>query len=87
MTVTSGPTTTIKVSVRTRDAVNALAADSGMTAGSVVEALVAEHLWRREVERAKQAMRGSTTAAARTYAAETRSMEASLADGLEPEDW
>jgi hypothetical protein len=79
--------TTIKVSARTRDAVNALAAENGMTAGSVVEALVAEHLWRREVQQAQQAMRGSTPADQSAYVAEARSMDASLADGLEPEDW
>jgi predicted outer membrane protein len=87
MTATSVPATTIKVSVSTRDAVNALAAEQGTTAGSVVEALVAEHLWRREVEAAKRAMRSSPAEAMREYAEEARSMDASLADGLEPEEW
>lgn len=87
MTTGTAPTTTIKVSARTRDAVNALAAERGLTAGSVVEALVAEHLWRREVQQAQQAMRGSTPADHSAYLAEARSMDASLADGLEPEDW
>jgi hypothetical protein len=79
--------TTIKVSAGTRDAVSALAAESGMTAGSVVEALVAENLWRREVQQAQRAMRTSTPADQSAYPAEARSMDASLADGLEAEDW
>lgn len=87
MTSTGTLVTTIKVSASTRDAVNALAAESGMTAGSVVEALVAEHLWRREVQRAQQVMRGITPADRGAYLADARSMDASLADGLEPEDW
>lgn len=87
MTTASVPSTTIKVSASTRDAVNALAAERGVTAGSMVEALVAEHLWRNEVERAKRAMRGSPPEAMREYAEEARSMEASLGDGLEPEAW
>lgn len=87
MTPASTPTTTITVSATTRDAVSALAAERGMTAGSVVEALVAEHLWRRQVEQAQRAMRGSATGRDSAHASETRSMEASLVDGLEPEDW
>lgn len=84
MTTASVPVTTIKVSASTRDAVNALAAEQGMTAGSLVEALVAEHLWRRQVEEAKAAMRRDTAA---DYLRETRSMDPSLADGLEAEPW
>jgi hypothetical protein len=87
MAVANVPSTTIKVSASTRDAVNALAAERGITAGSMVEALVAEHLWRHEVEGAKRAMRSSAPAAMREYVEEARSMEASLADGLEPEEW
>ena len=46
--------TTIKVSTELRDRLNAVAEEQGLTAGSMVEKLLDDWLWRQQVELAKQ---------------------------------
>ncbi len=52
--------TTIKVSTELRDRINAVAEEQGLTAGSMVEKLLEDWLWRQQVELAKQQMRSMT---------------------------
>lgn len=52
--------TTIRVSADLRDRINALAADHGRTAGSMIETLLEEHLRREQVELAIRRMRSMT---------------------------
>ncbi len=52
--------TTIRVSANLRDRINALAADQGRTAGSMIEVLLEEHLRREQVEVAIRRMRSMT---------------------------
>lgn len=80
-------TTTIKVSPEVRDRLNELAAAEGRTAGSMVEKLLEEHLWRHKVEIAGRQMRSAPPEVWAEYMAEFATMDGSLADGLEPEDW
>lgn len=77
--------TTIKVSTEVRDRLNELAAEQGCTAGSMVEKLLESFVRRREVELAKRQMRSAPKEVWDEYMAEFRTMDDSLADGLE--DW
>lgn len=77
--------TTIRVDASTRDRLNALAESEGISAGSMVEKLLEEHLWRRQVESAKRQMREAPPEVWAEYMAETATMDPSLADGLG--DW
>lgn len=77
--------TTIKLDASVRDRLNALAADQGLTAGSLVERLLEEYLWRQEVELAQRQMREAPPQVWAEYMAEFGSMDASLDDGLA--DW
>jgi len=52
--------TTIRVSANLRDRINALAADQGRTAGSMIEVLLEEHLRREQVELAIRRVRSMT---------------------------
>ena len=79
--------TTIKVSPEVRDRLNELAAAEGRTAGSMVEKLLEEHLWRHKVEIAGRQMRSAPPEVRAEYMAEFATMDGSLTDGLEPEDW
>ncbi len=79
--------TTIKVSAETRDRVNELAASQGLTAGSMIEKVLAGYLWREEVALAKQQMLDAPAEVWADYLEETRSMEGSLADGLMVDPW
>lgn len=79
--------TTIKVSTEVRDRLNALAAEEGLTAGSLVEKLMEEYLWKIKVETAGRQMRAMTEAERADYMAEVAEWDATLSDGLEPEDW
>lgn len=80
-------TTTVKVTPEVRDRLNALAAAEGRTAGSMIEKLLEEHLWRAKVELAGRQMRAAAPEVWAEYLAEVATMDASLSDGLEPEDW
>ncbi len=79
--------TSIKVSTEVRDRLNALAAQEGLTAGSLVEKLMEEYLWKIKVETAGRQMRAMTPAERADYMAEVAEWDATLSDGLEPEDW
>ena len=84
----SAPThTTIKVTTKVRDELNHLAAAEGRTAGSMVEKLLADYLWRLEVEAAKRAMREAPQGVWDEYMREFREMDDSLADGLKDDPW
>lgn len=80
-------TTTIKVSKATRDRLNEVAAAEGCTAGSMVEKLLSEHLWRAKVELAKKQMREATSEEWADYMEEFRIWDSTLMDGLEEEPW
>lgn len=75
--------TTIKVSTETRDAINALAVERGMTAGSVIEQLLSEYLWQQKVEKAIRQMRSMTESEREEYMAELAEWDVTLQDGLE----
>jgi len=79
--------TTIKVTTQVRDELNKLAAAEGRTAGSMLEKLLEEHLWRIEVEAAKKAMREAPQEVWDEYMREFRAWDATLMDGLEDEPW
>jgi hypothetical protein len=79
--------TTIKVSTETRDRINALAAEQGITAGSLVEKVLRDYLWRQQVETAKRQMRSAPKEVWDEYLAELKTMDGSLNDGLEDGPW
>ena len=79
--------TTIKVTTQVRDELNKLAAAEGRTAGSMLEKLLEEHLWRLEVEAAKKAMREAPQEVWDEYMREFHAMDNSLSDGLENDPW
>ena len=79
--------TTIKVSAETRDRVNELAASQGLTAGSMIEKVLADYLWRQEVALAKQQMLDAPAEVWADYLEDTRSMDGSLADALRVDPW
>ena len=81
------PATTIKLDTAVRDQLNAAASAAGLTAGSMVEKLLREHLWRARVELAGRQMREASPEVWAEYKAELASMDGALTDGLEPEDW
>ena len=79
--------TTIKVSSATRDKINTLAAEQGLTAGSLVEKVLEDYLWRQQVEEAKRQMRAAPKEVWDEYMAEFHTMDASLSDGLDESPW
>jgi predicted transcriptional regulator len=80
-------TTTIKVSTETRDRINELAAGQGLTAGSMIEKVLDDYLWRQEVALAKQQMLDAPAKVWAAYLEETQTMDGSLADGLMVDPW
>jgi predicted transcriptional regulator len=79
--------TTIKVSTETRDRINALAAERGITAGSLVEKVLDEYLWRQQVETAKRQMRSAPKEVWDEYLEEARIWDVTSGDGLEDDPW
>ena len=79
--------TTIKVSAETRDRINELAAGQGLTAGSMIEKVLADYVWREEVALAKQQMLDAPAEVWASYLEETQTMEGSLTDGLMADPW
>jgi antitoxin component of RelBE/YafQ-DinJ toxin-antitoxin module len=75
--------TTIKVDSRLRDQINAVAQASGMTAGSLIEMLLAEYLEREILAETKRRIEQTSPENMAEYLAEFRQMDASLNDGLE----
>jgi predicted transcriptional regulator len=79
--------TTIKVSTELRDRINAVAAEQGLTAGSLVEKLLDDMLWRKKVELAKQQMRSASKEVWDDYLAEAQAWDVVAGDGLEDDPW
>ena len=79
--------TTIKVSPELRDRLNAVAAEQGLTAGSMVEKLLEDWLWQQQVEQAIRQMRSMTPEEKAEYLAEAAEWDVTLSDGLEDEPW
>jgi predicted transcriptional regulator len=79
--------TTIKVSTELRDRLNAVAEEQGLTAGSMVEKLLEDWLWRQQVELAKQQMRSATKEEWADYLAEAEVWDVVAGDGLEDDPW
>jgi len=79
--------TTIKVSTELRDRLNAAAEEQGLTAGSMVEKILDDWLWRQKVELAKQQMRSMTPEEKAEYLAEAAEWDVTLSDGLEDDPW
>ena len=75
--------TTIKVSTDVRDRLNEVAAEYGMTAGSMVEKVLDEWLWQQKVETAVRQMASMTAEERAEYMAELAEWDHTLADGLE----
>lgn len=79
--------TTIKVSSDVRDRLNAVAAEQGLSAGSMVEKLLEDWLWRQQVELAVRQMRSMAPEEKAEYLAEAAEWDVTLSDGLEDETW
>ena len=79
--------TTIKVSTELRDRINALAAERGLTAGSLVEKLLDDMLWREQVDLAIRQMRSMSPEEEAEYLAEAAEWDVTLSDGLEDDPW
>ena len=79
--------TTIKVSTELRDRINTVAAEQGLTAGSLIEKVLEEYLWRQQVELAKRPMRSATAEEWADYLAEAEAWDITVGDGLEDEPW
>ncbi len=75
--------TTIRVEQSLRDHINEIAADRGTTAGSVIEALLEEHLERALMAEVKRKMNSMTPAERADYEAEIAVWDSVVADGLE----
>ena len=76
--------TTIKLHSEVRDRLNALAAERGCTAGSMVEKLLDSYLRRVAVERAIEQMNAMSPREREEYLAEFREWEdATIGDGLD----
>ena len=79
--------TTIKVTSQVRDQLNDLAASEGRTAGSMIQKLLSDYVWRLEVEAAKKAMREAPQEVWDEYMREFKAWDATLMDGLEDDPW
>jgi predicted transcriptional regulator len=79
--------TTIKVSTELRDRINAVAAERGVSAGSMLEKILDDWLWQQQVELAIGQMRRMTPAEKTEYLAEAAEWDVTLSDGLEEEPW
>lgn len=79
--------TTIKVSTELRDRLNVLAEEQGLTAGSMVEKLLEDWLWRQQVDLAIRQMRSMTPEEKAEYLAEAAEWDVTLSDGLEGDPW
>jgi predicted transcriptional regulator len=79
--------TTIKVSTELRDRINAVAAERGVSAGSMLEKILDDWLWQQQVELAIGQMRSMTPAEKTEYLAEAAEWDVTLSDGLEEEPW
>ncbi len=74
--------TTIRVEQSLRDRINEIAAERGTTAGSVIEALLEEHLERALMAEVKRKMSSMTVAERADYQAEIDMLDGLVGDGL-----
>lgn len=74
--------TTIKIDSEVRDRLNDLAARFGCSAGSMVERLLDEYLWRRQVDLAVAQMSAMTPEERREYQEEVDLWDTTSSDGL-----
>lgn len=81
------PSHTITVPTHVRDELHKLAASEGRTVDGMVEKLIDEYLWRREVEGAKRAMRSASREVWDEYMREFSAFDATLMDGVEEHPW
>lgn len=79
--------TTIKVSSELRDRINAVAAEQGLTAGSLVEKVFEDWLWRQQVELAIRQMQSMTPEERAEYMAEFEEWDGTPSDRLEDAPW
>ena len=79
--------TTIKLDSSVRDQINEIGRARGMTAQSVIEMLMKEHLRAQRMEAVRIAMRNTSEEDWRTYREETALFSNADGDGLEDEDW
>ncbi len=79
--------TTIKVTTELRDRINAAAAEQGLTAGSLIEKVLEEYLWRQQVELAIRQMQSMTPEERAEYMAAFEEWDVTLSDGLEDDPW
>lgn len=75
--------TTIKVDSRLRDQVNEVSQANGLTAGSLIEKLLAEHLERELLAETKRRIKQTSPEDMADYLSEFSDMDDSLGDGLE----
>ncbi len=75
--------TTIRVDQSLRDQINEIAAERGTTAGSVIEALLEEHLERALMAEVKRKMSSMTVAERAEYNAEVADWDCVVGDGLD----
>ncbi len=78
-----GTATTIKLDSSVRDRLNELAAAQGRTAGSMVEKLLDDYLWRQKVEVAVGQMSSMSAEERGDYLAEVQLWDSTAGDGLE----
>jgi len=74
---------TIKIDSTARDRLNELAARHGCGAGSMVEKLLDEHLWQRQVDLAVRQMSSMSVQDREQYRAEVDLWDSASGDGLE----
>lgn len=87
MTMTPERMTTVKVSTKVRDQINAAAAERGLSANSLLEKALEEWLWREQVKLAGRQMRAMSDEERAEYLAEVAEWDATLEDGLEDDPW
>jgi antitoxin component of RelBE/YafQ-DinJ toxin-antitoxin module len=75
--------TTIKVDSDLRDRINALAAEQGRTAGSVIEMLLEQYIARQKVETARRQMRSASPDVWAAYLAEFHDAQAEASGSQE----
>ena len=79
--------TTIKLDSSVRDQINEIGRARGMTAQSVIEMLMKEHLRAQRMEAVRIAMRNTSEEDWRTYREETALFATADNDGLEDYPW
>ena len=81
------PSHAFTVPTHVRDELHKLAASEGRTVDEMIRRLWDKHLWRRDVEEAKRAMRSASQEVGDKYVREVREWDATLMDGLGDYPW